>query len=387
MTTLADLTLTDEQAMLVSMVREFAQKELLPQAVAIDREARFPRETFQKLAELGLLGLPIPEEFEGAGCDTVTTIMVIEELARCCGSTALGVAAHTSLVTAPIFMFGNDEQRRKYVPDLASGRKLGAFGLTEPNAGSDAGGTQTTAVRDGDDWILNGAKIFITNANYADTFIATAVTDASLPAKGGITSFILERGTAGFSINKGDEKLGMRGSDWGELHFQECRVPSSQVLGEVGQGFTNFMVTLDGGRVGIAALATGLAVGAYDLSVAYAQERQAFGKPIAAKQAIAFKLADMAVGIEAARLLVRNAAERRDAGKPYSREAAIAKLFASEMAMDVTSDAIQIHGGYGFTTEYHVERMYRDAKLCTIGEGTSEVQRIVISRDILNDSD
>jgi alkylation response protein AidB-like acyl-CoA dehydrogenase len=385
MTTLAERALTEEQEMLINTVRQFSRDELLPQAVEIDREARFPVETFKTLGELGLLGLPIPEEYEGAGLDTITTVMVVEELAKCCGSTALGVAAHTSLCMVPIYIFGTEEQRRRYVPDLASGRVLGSFGLTEPNAGSDAGGTRTTAIRDGDDWVINGSKIFITNANYAGTFIVTARTDTSKGPKGGISSFILERGMKGFSIHKGDEKLGMRGSDWGELSFEDCRVPASQMLGDVGEGFTNFMKTLDGGRIGIAALATGLAVGAFEMSTRYAQERMAFGKPIAAQQAIAFKLADMDVAIEASRHLIRSAAELRDAGKPYTREAAIAKLFTSEMAMDVTHQAIQIHGGYGFTTEYHVERMYRDAKLCTIGEGTSEVQRIVISRELLKD--
>jgi butyryl-CoA dehydrogenase len=385
MTTIVERPLTEEQEMLLSTVRDFARQELLPQAVEIDREARFPVDTFKKMAELGLLGLPIPEEYEGSALDTLTSVLVVQELAKCCASTALGVAAHTSLCMVPIWMFGNDEQRRRYLPDLASGRVLGSFGLTEPNAGSDAGGTRTTAVKDGDHWVLNGSKIFITNANYADTFIVTALTDKEKKTRGGISSFILERGMDGFQINKGDEKLGMRGSDWGELSFQDCRVSSAQMLGDEGQGFANFMKTLDGGRIGIAALATGIAIGAYEMSVAYAKERKAFGKPIAAQQAIGFKLADMAVNIEAARHLVRAAAELRDAGKPYTVEAAIAKLFASEMAMAVTNDAIQVHGGYGFVTEYHVERMYRDAKLCTIGEGTSEVQRIVICREILKD--
>jgi len=382
---LLELPLTEEQELLRDTVRSFAQDELLPQAIAIDREARFPTDTFKKMAELGLLGLPIPEELEGSGVDTRTTILVVEELAKCCGSTALGVAAHTSLCLWPIYTFGSEEQRRRYVPDLASGRKLGAFGLTEPNAGSDSGGTRTTAVRDGKDYVLNGSKIFITNANYAGTFVVTAVTDPARGTHGGITSFILERDTPGFVISEGDEKLGMRGSDWGELSFQECRVPAEQRLGGEGAGFPNFMKTLDGGRIGIGALALGLAEGAYERSVAFAQQRVAFGKPIADQQGVAFKLADMAVGIEAARLLIRSAAERRDEGRPFSREAAMAKLFASEMAMRVTYDAIQVHGGYGFTTEYHVERMYRDAKLCTIGEGTSEIQRMVISRDILRD--
>jgi butyryl-CoA dehydrogenase len=385
MTVLVGPPLTEEQELLRDTVRDFAQSELLPQAVAIDRDARFPVETFRQLADLGLLGLPIPEEYEGAGADTVTTVLVVEELAKCCGSTALGVAAHTSLCLAPIWAFGTEEQRRRWVPDLASGRKLGAFGLTEPNAGSDAGGTRTTAVRDGGDWILNGSKIFITNANYAETFVVTAVTDRAKGTHGGITSFVLERGAKGFGIHKGDEKLGMRGSDWGELSFQDVRVPAAQVLGGEGQGFSNFMRTLDGGRIGIGSLALGLAEGAFERSVRFAKERVAFGRSISEQQGIAFKLADMSVGIEAARLLIRDAALRRDHGEPFSRQAATAKLFASEMAMKVTYDAIQVHGGYGFTTEYHVERMWRDAKLCTIGEGTSEVQRLVISREILRD--
>lgn len=385
MTATTDLPLTDEQEMLRDTVRAFAETELLPQAIEIDRDSRFPVDSFKKLAELGLLGLPIPEEYEGAGVDSNTLALVITELARCCGSTALGVAAHTSLCTWPIFAFGNEEQRRRWLPDLASGRTLGAFALTEPNAGSDAGGTQTTAVRDGDDYVLNGSKIFITNGNYAGTFVVTAMTDKSKGTRGGITSFVLERETDGFVISKGDEKLGMRGSDWAELSFQDCRVPVANRLGDEGAGFPNFMKTLDGGRIGIAALALGLATGAYERSVRFAKERVAFGGPIANKQGIAFKLADMLVGIEAARLLIREAATRRDEGKDFTRQAAIAKLFASEMAMKVTYESIQVHGGYGFTTDYHVERMYRDAKLCTIGEGTSEVQRMVISRELLRD--
>ena len=382
---LTEEDLTEEQQLLRDTVRDFAQNELLPQAIAIDRDSRFPVKTFRKMAELGLLGLPIPPEYEGAGVDTLTMTLVIEELAACCGSTALGVAAHTSLCLWPVWHFGNEDQRRRFVPDLAAGRKLGAFGLTEADAGSDAGGTRTTAVRKGDHYVLNGSKVFITNANYADTFVVTAVTDAARGTRGGISSFILERGLPGFSIAKGDEKLGMRGSDWGELSFQDCRVPVANRLGAEGQGFNNFMQTLDGGRVGIGSLAVGLARGAYERSLRFAQERSAFGKAIAQQQAIAFKLADMAVQIDASRLLVRRAAALRDAGRPYTREASMAKLFASEAAMRVTFDAIQVHGGYGFTCEYHVERMYRDAKLCTIGEGTSEIQRLVISREILKD--
>ena len=377
------LTLSEEQQMLRDTVRDLAREELLPQAIEIDREARFPVETFAKLAELGLLGMPVPEEYEGVALDSVSTSLVIAEVAKACGSTALGIAAHNSLCLWPIFEFGSDDQRARYVADLASGRKLGAFGLTESGAGSDAGGTRTVAVRDGDDWVLNGSKCFITNANFAETFVVTAVTDRDAGPKGGISSFILEKGMNGFGIHKGDEKLGLRGSDWGELTFADVRVPDSQRLGDEGQGFVNFMKTLDGGRVGIAALALGLAEGAYELALKYSHERQAFGKPIAKKQAVAFMLADMATQIEAARALVMAAAVKKDAGLPYRKEAAMAKLFASEMAMKVTYDAIQVHGGYGFTTEYHVERMYRDAKLCTIGEGTSEIQRIVISREIL----
>ena len=377
------LTISEEQELLRDTVREFAQSELLPQAVEIDREARFPKETFAKMADLGLMGMPVPDEFEGADIDSISAMIVVEEIAKACGSTALGLAAHNSLCLWPIYTFGTDEQRARFVPDLASGRRIGAFGLTESDAGSDAGGTKTVAVKDGDHWVLNGTKCFITNANFADTFVVTAVTDKTMGTKGGISSFILERGMDGFGIHKGDEKLGMRGSDWGELTFEDVRVPANQMLGNEGLGFVNFMKTLDGGRVGIAALALGIAEGAYELSLAYAQEREAFGKTISKKQAIAFMLADMATGIEASRHLVMHAARLKDAGMPYSKEAAMAKLFASETAMKVTYDAIQVHGGYGFTTEYHVERMYRDAKLCTIGEGTSEIQRIVISREIL----
>jgi butyryl-CoA dehydrogenase len=384
MTIAEPLAITEEQEMLRDTVREFARTELLPQAIEIDREARFPEQTFRKLAELGFLGLPVSEQYEGAGVDSATMVILIEELAKVCASTALGVAAHTGLCLWPIYTFGNEAQRERFVPDLASGRKLGAFGLTEANAGSDAGGTRTHAKKDGDSWVLNGTKCFITNANFADTFVVTAVTDKAAGTRGGITSFILERGMDGFGFHKGDEKLGMRGSDWAELSFDDVRVPDDQVLGEIGQGFVNFMKTLDGGRVGIAALALGIAVGAYELSLAYAQERVAFGKPISKKQAIAFMLADMTTQIEAARGLVNTAAQLKDAGCSYSKQAAMAKLFASEMAMKVCYDAIQIHGGYGFSSEYHVERMYRDAKLCTIGEGTSEIQRIVISREILD---
>ena len=386
MTTTTDVDpLNEEQQMLRDTVRDFARERVLPMAIEIDREQRFPVELFREMGEMGLLGLPIPEEYEGAGVDALSAVLVVEELAKVCGSTSLGLAAHTSLCLWPIHEFGTDAQRARWVPDLASGRKLGAFGLTEAGAGSDAGGTRTVAVQDGDHWVLNGSKVFITNANYAGTFVVTAVTDREKGTRGGITSFVLERGMDGFEIHKGDEKLGMRGSDWGELTFVDCRVPADQMLGELGHGFVNFMKTLDGGRVGIAALALGLAEGAYERSCRYALERQAFGKPIAKQQAVAFMLADMATRIEAARHLVHHAARLKEAGRPYTKEASMAKLFASEIAMKVCYDAIQVHGGYGFTTEYHVERMWRDAKLCTIGEGTSEIQRMVISREILGE--
>jgi butyryl-CoA dehydrogenase len=385
MTTAEVEMLSDEQLMMQETIREFAHAELLPQAVELDREQRFPVDTFRQMGDMGLLGMPVTEDLEGSNLDAVTTAIVIAELARCCASTALGVAAHTSLCLWPIYTFGTDEQRARWVPDLASGRKLGAFGLTEAGAGSDAGGTQTTARLDGDTWVLNGSKIFITNANYAGTFVVTAVTDKTKGTRGGITSFVLERDMPGFAIHKGDEKLGMRASDWGELSFEDCRVPADQVLGEVGKGFLNFMKTLDGGRVGIGALALGIAEGAFEHSLAYAKEREAFGERIANKQAVAFMLADMAMNIEAAGHMVRSAARRKDLGQSYRKQAAMAKLFASEMAMKVCYDAIQVLGGYGYTTDYHVERMYRDAKLCTIGEGTSEIQRIVISREILGE--
>jgi len=378
-------TLSEEQLIMQETIRDFAHSELLPQAIELDREQRFPVDTFRQMGDMGLLGMPVSEEFEGSNLSAVTSAIVIAELSRCCASTALGVAAHTSLCLWPIYTFGTDEQRARWGPDLASGRTLGAFGLTEAGAGSDAGGTVTTARRDGDGWVLNGSKIFITNANYAGTFVVTAATDKAKGTRGGITSFVLEKGMKGFEIHKGDEKLGMRASDWGELSFDDCRVPDDQVLGEVGKGFLNFMQTLDGGRVGIGALALGIAEGAYEHALAHAKEREAFGERIANKQAVAFMLADMAMNIEAAGHLVRSAARRKDLGQPYSKRAAMAKLFASEMAMKVCYDAIQVLGGYGFTTEYHVERMYRDAKLCTIGEGTSEIQRIVISREILSE--
>ncbi len=374
--------LSEEQTLLRATVRRLAEEVVAPRAADMDRTSTFDLGIWEEMRELGLTGVPFPEEYGGAGMDNLSYMITVEELARVCGSTALTLAAHISLGTYPIHAFGNEEQRRKYVPDLASGQKIGSFGLTEPNAGSDAGGTETTAARRGDRYILNGTKIFITNANIGHTFVATAKTSAEPGAKG-ISAFIVERDFKGFGLGQKLEKLGTRGSDWAELIFQDCEVPAENLLGREGQGFPIFMKTLDGGRISIGSMALGLAQGAYERAVRFAKERVTFGKPIAHHQAIAFKLADMAVQIEAARHLVYNAARLKDAGRPYSTEAAMAKLFASEVAMKVTYEAIQVLGGYGYTTEYEVERFWRDAKLTTIGEGTSEIQRLVISRTIL----
>jgi len=363
------------------MVRDFAVNEVEPIAAEVDENSRFPLETFKKMAELGLMGVPFPEEYGGAGADAVSYAITVEEISRVCGSTGLSLAAHTSLGTSPIYEFGSEEQRKKYVPDLASGRKFGAFGLTEPNAGSDAAGTQTTAVRKGDKYILNGSKIFITNANYASTFIITAMTDKSKGHKG-ISAFIVEKDFPGFKIGSKDEKLGTRGSDWAELIFEDCEVPVENLVGQEGEGFAFFMKTLDGGRVSIASMALGIAQGCLDKSLAYAKERKQFGRAIISFGAIQEKLANMATEIEAARHLVYGAARLKAAKKKYSMPAAMAKLFASEVAERAGRDAIQIFGGNGFSREYPVERYYRDAKLTTIGEGTNEIQRLVIARNL-----
>ena len=374
--------LNEQQRMIRDMVREFAVSNVEPRAAEIDRNCRFPVETFQEMAEMGLMGLPVDEQYGGGGADYLSYALAVEELARVCASTALSFAAHTSLVVMPIFLFGSEAQKMKYLPDLCS-KKLGAYGLTEPNAGSDAGGTETTAVREGKEYNLNGTKIFITNANYAETFIATAVTEKGVGTKG-IRAFIFEKKTPGFSLGSKDEKLGMRGSDWGTLQFDHAKIPAENLIGEEGKGFKYFMQTLDNGRISIGALGVGIAQGALDKALRYAKERRQFGKAIAEFQAIQFMLADMAMEIEAARLLVYNAARLKLAGQPFSKEAAMAKLYASEVAMRATNHAIQIHGGYGYTKDFPVERYMRDAKLCEIGEGTSEIQRTVIARHILS---
>lgn len=374
--------LTDDQRMIQNMVREFARAEVAPLAHEIDEEHRFPLETWKKIVELGLPGIPFSEQYGGSNGGTLAYCLAVEEISRVCGSTGLTLAAHVSLGTFPIYKWGNEHLRSAYVPKLIAGEYMGAYGLTEPNAGSDSGGTQTTAVLRGDEYVLNGAKCFITNAHHAGTFICTAVTEPQLGPKG-ISAFVVPRDTKGFTVEDGEEKLGMRGSDWGSLVFQDARIPRDHLLGPEGEGFKTFMKTLDGGRISIGALSLGIAQGAYDVAFEYARQREAFGKTLADLQAVQFKLSNMALDLEAARHLVYHAARLKDAELPYSKEAAMAKLFASEAAMRCTYEAIQIHGGYGYSREYPVERMWRDAKLCVIGEGTSEIQRLVIWRNLV----
>ena len=368
--------------MVQATVRDYALDMVAPRAAEIDENHRFPTETWREIVELGLTGIPFPEEVGGSNGGTLAYCLAVEELSRVCGSTGLTLAAHVSLGTYPIFAWGGDRLRSAYVPKLVAGEYMGAYGLTEPNAGSDSGGTQTTAVLKGDEYVLNGRKCFCTNATFAGTVIVTAVTDKSLGPKG-ISAFVVPRGIKGYSLEKGEKKLGMRGSDWASLVFEDASIPRDHLLGPEGEGFKTFMKTLEGGRISIGALGLGIAQGAYDCALQYAQEREAFGKPLAKQQAVAFKLANMAVEIEAARHLVYHAARLKDAGEAFGTAAAMAKLYSSEVAMRVTYDAIQIYGGYGYSREYPVERMWRDAKLCTIGEGTSEVQRLIISRAIL----
>lgn len=374
--------LTREQELIRQTVREFAEKEIAPKARHVDETGEFPAETFARMAELGLMGLPFPEEYGGAGADTISTCIAIEEVARVCGSTALAYAAHIGLGSAPIAMFGTEEQKRKYLVPAARGEYLAAFGLTEPHAGSDAGATRTTAVLEGDEWVINGQKMWITNAPIAGHIIVTAVTDRDRGKKG-ISAFIIPRGAPGLSFGKHEPKMGLRGSVSTAVMLENVRVPKENLLGERGQGFVQFLRVLDGGRIGIGAMAVGLAQGAYEAAVRYAREREAFGKPIGMHQSVANMIADMEVGLETARLYVYKAAWLKDQGRPYRREAAVAKLYASETAEKICRDAIQIFGGYGYSQEFPVERMYRDARLLTIGEGTSEILRGVISREVL----
>jgi butyryl-CoA dehydrogenase len=371
-----------EHRLLAQMLRAFARTEVRPLAKEVDEREAFPLETVRKMARFGLMGIPFPREYGGQGGDNLAYTMAVEELSKVCGTTGVIVSAHTSLCAAPIYEFGTEAQKQKYLVPLAKGEKLGAFALTEPNAGTDAAGQQTTAELQGDHYLLNGSKIFITNADYADLYIVFAMTDKAKGTRG-ISAFILEKGMPGFRVGKKEEKMGIRGSATCELIFENVQVPVGNLLGKEGGGFGIAMKTLDGGRIGIAAQALGLAQGAIDETVAYTKERKQFGKPISAFQNSQFQLADMQTRTDAARLLVYRAASHKDAKLPYSVEAAMAKLFASETAMDVTTKAVQLHGGYGYTREYPVERMMRDAKITEIYEGTSEVQRMVISANLL----
>ncbi len=371
--------LSEEQSLIRDTVREFAESEIGPSAAQRDEEERFDRSLmFDSLAELGLTGIVFPEEYGGAGADYLSYAIAVEELSRVCASTGVTLSAHLSLGANPIYLFGTESQKQQFLVPLATGEKMGAFGLTEPSAGSDAGSTKTTAVRDGDDWLLNGSKIFITNGGEAEIYVVLARTDKDAKKHHGISAFIVEKGTEGFSFGKKEQKLGIRSSPTMEIVFENCRIPADNLLGEEGQGFKVAMKTLDGGRIGIGSQAIGIAQGALEQAVAYAKERKQFDKPIAAFQGISFQLADMATQIEAARLMVYNAAYRASAGLSYSQASAMAKLMASETAMKVSTQAVQILGGYGYSREFPVERMMRDAKITEIYEGTSEIQRLVI---------
>jgi short-chain 2-methylacyl-CoA dehydrogenase len=374
-----DFELSEDHALLRETVRTFAEERIAPVAEELDREHRFPYDIVAKLAEMGLMGIPIPEEYGGGGGDTLAYALAIEELTRVDSSVAITVAAHTSLGTMPIYLFGTEEQKRDWLPDLASGRRLAAFGLTEPEAGSDAGATRTTAeLRDGS-WVLNGAKIFITNAG---TDLTAFVTITARTGEDEISNIVVPNGTEGYEISAPLAKMGWRASDTRELSFRQCSVPESNLLGERGAGFRQFLEILDGGRISVAAMGIGLAQGAYDLAAAYAKERRQFGQPISKFQAIQFQLADMATEIEAGRVLVYKAAWLKDQGRPFALAAAMAKLFTGELANRAVNRAVQIHGGYGFMDEYAISRLYRDQKVLEIGEGTNEVQRLVIAREL-----
>ena len=377
-----DFMLTEQQQMMKKLFAEFAEKDVKPLAAEVDEDERFPRENVETMKACKMLGIPYPREYGGAGADYLSYILAVEELSKKCGTTGVVLSAHTSLGTWPIFAFGTEEQKQKYLPKLCSGEWIGAFALTEPNAGTDASGQQTVAVDAGDHWVLNGSKIFITNAGVADVFFVLAMTDKSQGTKG-ISAFIVEKGTPGFTFGTKEKKMGIRGSATYELIFQDCRIPKENLLGPMGKGFAIAMHTLDGGRIGIAAQALGIAEGALDATIAYVKERKQFGRAIAAQQNTQFQLANMATQVEAAKLLVYKAAMAKATQRVYSVEAAKAKLFAAETAMDVTTKCVQLLGGYGYIREYDVERMMRDAKITEIYEGTSEVQRMVISGNLL----
>ena len=377
-----DFTLSKEHEMARALFKEFAEKEVKPLAQEVDETEEFPRGTVEKMAKYGFLGIPVPKEYGGQGCDPLTYVMCVEELSKVCGTTGVIVSAHTSLCCDPIMTYGTEEQKQKFLVPLAKGEKLGAFGLTEPGAGTDAQGQQTKAVLDGDEWVLNGSKIFITNGKEADVYVIFAVT--GIIEKRGrkvkeISAFIVEKGTPGFSFGTKEKKMGIRGSSTYELIFTDCRIPKENLLGQIGKGFGIAMHTLDGGRIGIASQALGIAEGALDATISYVMERKQFGRAIGAFQNTQFQIADMATKVEAAKMLVYKAAMAKATKKSYSVEAAMAKLYAAEVAMEVTTKCVQLHGGYGYTREYDVERMMRDAKITEIYEGTSEVQRMVIS--------
>ncbi len=382
-----DFMLTKQHEMARTLFKEFAEKEVKPLAQEVDETEVFPRGTVEKMAKAGFLGIPVPKEYGGQGCDPLTYVMCVEELSKVCGTTGVIVSAHTSLCCDPIMTYGTEEQKQKYLVPLAKGEKLGAFGLTEPGAGTDAQGQQTKAVLDGDEWVLNGSKIFITNGKEADVYVIFAVTGVTTDAKGRskklISAFIVEKGTPGFTFGTKEKKMGIRGSSTYELIFTDCRIPKENLLGQEGKGFGIAMHTLDGGRIGIAAQALGLAEGALDRTVEYVKERKQFGRAIGAFQNTQFQLADMATKVQAAQYMVYRAAMAKATQKSYTVEAAMAKLYAAEVAMEVTTKAVQLHGGYGYIREYDVERMMRDAKITEIYEGTSEVQRMVISGAML----
>jgi alkylation response protein AidB-like acyl-CoA dehydrogenase len=375
-------TLTEDQEQLRREIRDFAVREIAPNVMRWDEASEFPADVVRQLGQMGLLGVICPVEYGGAGLGYVDYVLAIEELSAVDGSVGIIVAAHNSLCTNHIFLAGNEEQRRKYVRKLASGEWLGAWGLTEPGSGSDAGAARTTAVRKGDRWILNGNKTFITNGHYADVAVVIAVTEREQGTHG-LSAFVVQKGTPGFRPGKKENKLGLRASDTSELIFEDCEIPEENLLGKLGEGFIDSMRVLDGGRISIAALSLGIGRGALDASVKYVKERRQFGKAIAEFQGIQWKLADMATELDAARLLTQRAAVLKDAGQRVTRESSMAKLYASEVAVRICDEAVQLHGGYGFIKDYPAEKFYRDVKLCTIGEGTSEIQRMVIAREIL----
>jgi butyryl-CoA dehydrogenase len=375
--------LSDEQQMVQVMARELAQSEIAPIAAEIDRDERFPHETVKRMGELGLMGIAVPERWGGSGADTVSYVVALEEISRACASHGAIMSVNNSLYADPVLKFGTDAQRERFLAPYAAGHKLGCFALTEPEAGSDASNQHTIAVRDGDDYVITGRKQFITNGREASAALVFCQTDASRRHRG-ITAFLVEKGTPGFTVGKTEDKLGLRASDTAELLFDHCRVPVAQRLGEEGQGFKIALTTIDGGRIGIAAQAVGIATAAYERSVAYAKERKAFGVTIGQHQMVQWMLADMATAVDAARLLTLRAAAMKDRGEPYTEASAMAKLFAADMAMKVTTDAIQVHGGYGYIKEYEVERHFRDAKITQLYEGTSQIQKLVIAREVLS---